>query len=108
MPARPGDYNDHVGRAVEVEARELKTRLGAYLRRAREGQRILVTERGTPVAELRGLPAEAGTLAARLERLEAQGLVSRPEPRRLAALRGVRSVGATASGAVLEDREDRF
>lgn len=97
-----------MGRAVEVGARELKTRLGAYLRRARDGQRIVVTERGTPVAELRGLQADAGTLAARLTRLEAAGLVSRPERRRLAPLRGVRSVGASASGAVIEDREDRF
>ncbi len=40
-----------MGRAVEVGARELKTRLGAYLRRARDGQRIVVTERGTPAAE---------------------------------------------------------
>ena len=41
-----------------VGARELKTRLGTYLRRVREGRRILVTDRGIAVAELRGVGAE--------------------------------------------------
>ena len=42
-----------------VGARELKTRLGTYLRRVREGRTLLVTDRGEPVAELRPLPADA-------------------------------------------------
>ena len=36
-----------------VGARELKTRLGTYLRRVREGRTLLVTDRGEVVAELR-------------------------------------------------------
>ena len=38
-------------RAVGI--RELKNRLSEYLRRVREGERILVTDRGEVVAELR-------------------------------------------------------
>jgi prevent-host-death family protein len=91
-----------------VGARELKTRLGTYLRRAREGQRIVVTERGTPVAELRGLSAEAESLEGRLERLESAGLVSRPSQRAFAPFRRVKSRGASASRAVVDGREDRF
>jgi prevent-host-death family protein len=91
-----------------VGARELKTRLGTYLRRAREGQRILVTDRGIPVAELRGLGAGHETREGRLQRLEATGLVSRPERELLEPLRAVRSSGAPAAQAILEDREDRF
>ncbi len=91
-----------------VGARELKTRLGTYLRRARDGQRIVVTERGTPVAELRGLGADAESLEGRLERLEAVGLVSRPSGRALAPFRRVKSRGASVSQAVIDDREDRF
>jgi prevent-host-death family protein len=94
--------------ALTVGARELKTRLGSYLRRVREGQRIVVTERGTPVAELRGLRDGRSSLDARLLRLEAAGLVSRPTRRSLAPLRAVRSRGASLSDAVVEDREDRF
>ena len=41
-----------------VGARELKTRLGTYLRRVREGRTLLVTDRGEPIAELRPLPAD--------------------------------------------------
>ena len=91
-----------------VGARELKTRLGTYLRRVREGQRILVTDRGIPVAELRGLRAGDETLEGRLQRLEAAGLVSRPSRGLLQPLRAVRSSGASAAQAVAEDREDRF
>ena len=61
-----------------VGARELKTRLGTYLRRVREGRRILVTDRGIAVAELRGVGAGSETREGRLRRLEAAGLVSRP------------------------------
>lgn len=91
-----------------VGARELKTRLGTYLRRVREGQRILVTDRGIPVAELRGLGTGDETREGRLQRLEAAGLVSRPARGLLGPLRAVRSSGASALQAVLEDREDRF
>jgi antitoxin (DNA-binding transcriptional repressor) of toxin-antitoxin stability system len=93
--------------AASVGARELKTRLGTYLRRVQAGQRIVVTERGIAVAELRGLGAGEETLEGRLQRLEAAGLVSRPA-RRLTPLRAVISHGESLSRAVVEDREDRF
>lgn len=102
------DYNDHMAKVPTVGARELKTRLGTYLRRVRGGRRILVTDRGIPVAELRGLGIGEETLEGRLHRLEAEGLVSRPTRRGLAPLRGIRSSGATVARAVVEDREDRF
>lgn len=38
-----------------VGARELKTRLGTYLQRVREGRTLVVTDRGEPIAELRPL-----------------------------------------------------
>jgi prevent-host-death family protein len=97
-----------MAKAATVGARELKTRLGAYLRRAREGQRIVVTDRGIPVAELRGMRTDEGTVAGRLERLEKEGLVSRPTRRALARLRAVKSSGASTAAAVVEDREDRL
>ena len=89
-------------------ARELKTRLGTYLRRVREGQRIVVTERGTPVAELRGLSQGAEGRGARLLRLQAAGLVSEPSRRALAPLRPVRYRGRSLALTIADDREDRF
>lgn len=47
-----------------VGARELKNRLGRYLRQVEAGDTILVTERGRPLAELRPLPPAALELGA--------------------------------------------
>jgi prevent-host-death family protein len=94
--------------SLTVGARELKTRLGTYLRRVREGQRIVVTERGAPVAELRGVGEGEGGFDTRLSRLEAAGLVCRARRHALAPLRPIRSRGASLAQAVVDDREDRF
>jgi prevent-host-death family protein len=92
-----------------VGSRELKVRLGTYLRRVRSGQRLVVTDRGQPVAELR--PIEAGTDPdAILAELEARGVVTRPTRKGLTPFTPVtlRGKGKTASQIVVEDREDRF
>lgn len=90
-----------------VGARELKVRLGTYLRQVRQGRTLVVTDRGQPVAELRPVAAATGVEAV-LAGLEARGVVTRPTRKRLAPFRGVESRGASLSAAVLEDREDRF
>jgi prevent-host-death family protein len=60
-----------------VGVAELRQNLSRYLRRVERGERLLVTERNRPVAEL-GPPPSTG---AALDRLIAEGHVSRP-PRR--------------------------
>lgn len=93
--------------AAIVGARELKVRLGTYLRRVRQGQTLVVTDRGRPVAELRPMPP--GSRDAELARLEAEGIVTRPTKQTLARFRPIElGKGASLSDAVLEDREDRF
>jgi prevent-host-death family protein len=89
-----------------VGARELKARLGSYLRRVRQGRTLVVTDRGQPIAELRPLPT--GTADAVLAKLEATGAVTRSSDEPLAPFRPVDSRGAAAAAAVLADREDRF
>lgn len=42
-----------MNRAKRIGVKELKNRLSAYLREVREGRRVLVTDRGEVVAELR-------------------------------------------------------
>jgi prevent-host-death family protein len=91
-----------------VGSRELKTRLGSYLRRVRGGATLLVTDRGEPVAELRPLDTGASPEDAGLAVLVARGVVSRDPKARLAPFRPVRSSGRPASEAVVEGREDRF
>jgi prevent-host-death family protein len=94
-----------------VGSRELKTRLGTYLRKVKEGATLIVTERGRPIAELRPITVGDG-LEERLYRLAAQGLVTREirEPAGLGDFQPVALAPASpaVSAALLEDREDRF
>lgn len=89
-----------------VGARELKVRLGTYLRQVRQGRTLVVTDRGQPVAELRPIGAEAGDDAV-LAGLEARGLVRRPTRKGLPVFRPI-VARAPLSIAVIEDREDRL
>ena len=90
-----------------VGSRELKTRLGRYLRRVRAGETLVVTDRGEPAAELRPVVTSASPMDARLERLIALGVVSRRENRALAPFRLVRNAGRSVSEAIREDRDER-
>ena len=90
-----------------VGARELKTRLGTYLQRVREGRTLVVTDRGEPIAELRPLPS-GPSLEAKLLKLASKGTVTLPTRASPSAFRPIRSRGTSVSDAVLEDREDRF
>lgn len=91
-----------------VGARELKTRLGAYLRKVRRGATLVVTDRGEPVAELRPLAASGSPEETGLVALLALGVVTRTVQARLNRFRPVRSSGRPASEAVIGGREDRF
>jgi len=59
---------------MSVGIAELRQNLSQYLRRVEQGERLLVTDRNRPVAEL-GPPPSTG---AALDRLIAEGRVSRP------------------------------
>lgn len=90
-----------------VGARELKARLGTYLRRVRHGRTLIVTDRGQPVAELRPIAAGSG-IEAILAKLTAAGAVTRTLSQPLAPFRQVVSRGRSAAAAIVEDRQDRF
>jgi prevent-host-death family protein len=90
-----------------VGSRELKTRLGTYLRRVREGRTLLVTDRGEPVAELRPLQADA-SLSALLMKLSSKRAITLPLRKSMAAFSPIQSHGRALSDAVRKDREDRF
>jgi prevent-host-death family protein len=90
-----------------IGARELKTRLGAYLREVREGATLIVTDRGEPVAEIRPFPTAGTTEKARLDELVARGSLTRASRRKLASFRPIRIAGRPLSETIIEDREDR-
>jgi len=59
---------------MDVPVSELRAHLREWLERAREGEEVVVTDRGVPVARLLGISA-----AAILERLAAEGVIGMPE-----------------------------
>lgn len=88
-----------------VGARELKTRLGTYLRKVRSGKTLIVTDRGEPIAELRPIQDD---FERKLAKLRAAGVISGGSGR-LKPFDPIRIGGAgTVEAAILEDREDRF
>lgn len=90
-----------------VGARELKVRLGTYLRRVRQGRTLIVTDRGQPIAELRPIEVPNGA-AAVLARLKATGAVTQSVAAPLPPFRQIVSGGQTAAAAILADRDDRL
>ena len=66
---------------MDVAVTELRAHLSDWLQRARQGDEVVITDRGVPVARLLGLSATAV-----LERLAAEGVIGQAGAgRRLAA-----------------------
>lgn len=89
----------------EVGVRALKARLSEFIRQAALGERILVTDRGRPVAEL--VPHQSGQLPGRLTELARRGeviLATQPPmvPRTRARLRA----GISLSEALIAERRN--
>jgi prevent-host-death family protein len=89
-----------------VGVKELKNRLTQYLRRTKQGEEVVVTERGRPIALIQPIrSAEAPlSLEARLAKLAAQGLVTLPTHKPLRKVRLVKISGRPISKTILEDR----
>jgi prevent-host-death family protein len=86
-----------------VGSRELKTRLGSYLRQVQAGATLVVTDRGRPVAELRPV-AERADEDPRLTELVALGVVTRPSGRPRERFEPLEIPGRPLSETLREDR----
>jgi prevent-host-death family protein len=88
---------------------ETKNRLSALIDEVREGETILVLDRGRPVARIESAVGDSPGGPGRLERLERRGLVRRAArklPADLLRLRPPRAAaGASALGELLAERE---
>lgn len=85
-----------------VGARELKNRLGKYLKQVREGGTLIITDRGQPIAELCPLPTDPQKAA--WERLYASGAATRPTGK-LRRPRPLKFPGVTLSDLIREERD---
>lgn len=89
-----------------VGIRELKNRLPYYLRRTRQGEEIIVTDRGKPIALLNPIngSAKAMSLEGELASLATRGAVILPSQKPLARIRRVKVKGKPMSKTILDER----
>jgi antitoxin (DNA-binding transcriptional repressor) of toxin-antitoxin stability system len=105
-----GDYNEDV---KSVGIKQLKARLSEYVRMARRGELILVSDRDEVVAQLgpvRHRPVEPGSVDDVLERLAQQGQLTRagqPKPGWTWSPRAVGLSRSTVTRLLDELRSDR-
>jgi prevent-host-death family protein len=95
-------------RKSTVGSRELKTRLGTYLRKVQQGETLVITERGRPIAELKPISVETSGDQRKIDELVALGMLTRQSGDPLERVKPVRLRGKPLSATILEDREDRF
>jgi prevent-host-death family protein len=91
---------------VNVGVRQLKNSLSQYLRAVREGEIVLITERGRVVAEIRRRASADEDVAQAMTTAEREGILTRGRGRmgRAPPMRLPR--GVRASALVVEDRGD--
>ncbi len=91
-----------------VGVRDLKSRLTHYLRLIKEGEKVIVTERGKPVALIRPLDGteKQSSIEERLAVLAKQGLIRLPLKKGLFDFKTppIKTKGKPASRMVIEDR----
>ncbi len=90
-----------------VGIKELKNRLTHYLQRTKQGEEVIVTERGKPIALLQPIKTadQAVSIEARLARLSALGLVTLPARRTHKKPKPIKISGPPISKAILDDRQ---
>lgn len=85
-----------------VGVRELKNHLSRHLKRVRSGGRLIVTERGRAVAEIRSVDMPTNKEWA--DEMVRAGLAHWNGRKPTGSLHPIKAVGWTLSSAVLEDR----
>jgi len=94
-----------------VGVKELKNRLTYYLRQAKNGEEVIVTERDTPIALIQRIEAvtEPVSLEARLAKAAAEGFITLPTRKLRSRVQRVAAKGRTSlAQTIIKDREDRF
>jgi len=91
--------------ATVVSVRDLKNRTSEFLRRVRAGERLVVTDRGRPIAEIAPVRRERLSSEQHLGRLAERGDIVPARGRGLREIRPLRRRGRPVAASLLEDRE---
>ena len=86
---------------ITVEIRQAKSHLGEYLRKVRAGERVVITERGKPIAEITKPRSAADE---RLEGMIREGLATWGGGKPKGSKKPAKIKGPSVSDAVIEDR----
>jgi antitoxin (DNA-binding transcriptional repressor) of toxin-antitoxin stability system len=96
---------------ITANISKTKNELSRYLDAVRGGETVLILDRNRPIAQIQPLTAKVGAGSARLDELEAGGLISRPKGSTASWLRKLKAP-ASESGevvgsveALLEERD---
>ncbi|HJW85976.1 MAG TPA: type II toxin-antitoxin system prevent-host-death family antitoxin [Candidatus Brocadiaceae bacterium] len=92
---------------LQVGLREANMHFSKYLKLVREGQEVVVTERGNPVAVIKPLMKER-TPEDKIKSLEDQGVLRRAVKGKLPLGKAISIAGKPLSEAIIEGREERF
>ena len=89
-----------------VGIKELKNRLTQYLRRTKEGEKIVITERGKPIAVIFSTkePLPSSSVEIKLAELAREGIIRLPQKKFLKKVPSIKISGASISDTLLEDR----
>jgi len=87
---------------ASVGVRDLRDNLSEYLRRVKQGELLVITDRGEPIGEL--APASPGRSVARARALVQRGIANWTGGKPRGLVRAPRPKGGLVSAAVIEDR----
>lgn len=92
---------------LHVGLREANMHFSKYLKLVREGQEVVVTDRGTPVAVIKPL-MKNGTPEDKIKSLEDQGILRRAVKGKLPLGKTIAIAGKPLSKTIIEGREERI
>lgn len=93
---------------VKIGLREANQRFSKYLKMVKEGEEVLLTERGKAVAVIKPVAPEKDLEEDRVKFLEARGTLKRSKKEGFPLHRLITLSGKPLSEIVREEREDRL
>ena len=93
---------------MKIGLREANLHFSKYIQLVRDGEEIILTERGEPIAVIKPLRSGSDTLQSRLKALETRGVIKRATRGALRLPRAVRVRGKTLSKLVSSGRDRQF
>ena len=91
---------------IKVGLREANMHFSKYVKLVRQGQEVVVTERGTPIAVIKPLAREGGP-EQRVRLLEEQGVLKRSSRSAIPSGSPIAIKGRSIADTVSEEREER-